>query len=168
MKFLKIFMLSALALLFVGCAGYRVGSTLPESIQTVGLIVKNQSGEPSIEVAVMKALRAELQMDGRLAVVSPDDSPDTLLKVTLNSYDLDPLAYDSEDGTRASEYRMVIYGSTVFSNAKTDEVIQESPELIGEEDFLFSSDLTSAKRSGLSAAASDLARKVVSVTVMVW
>ena len=167
MKFFKCLSLSVSLLLFAGCAGYRVGSTLPESIQTVSLLVKNQTDEPSIEVAVMKALRAELQMDGRLEVVSPGES-DTVLKLTLTQYHLNPIAYDRREGTLAREYRAVISGSLVFYDANTDEVIVESPGLLGETEFEYAADLTSAKLGALPEAAADLARKAVSISVMAW
>ena len=167
MKFSKIILFPILALMFSGCTGYRVGSTLPASIRTVSLSIVNKTDEPSIEVAVMKALRAELQMDGRLEVRSQTEA-DTVLSVTLTKFDLSPLAFKRKQDSLAEEYRMTLTASAVLSDAESNEVIQESPVLLGEAEFSYVADLTSAKRSALPEAAGDLARKVVSVTVTAW
>lgn len=167
MKISNCLFLSFLCLLLAGCSGYRVGSTLPENVQSVSLKVVNRTDEPSIEVAVMKALRAELQMDGRLRVVSPGGE-DAVLSVTLHHYNLDALAFDRRRGSLAREYRMVLSASSVLSNAESGEVILENPELVGESEFPYAADLTTAKLGALPKAAEDLARKVVSLVTTAW
>jgi hypothetical protein len=167
MKFAKRLLFPVLALMLSGCAGYRVGSTLDPSIKTVSLSVVNKIDEPSIEVAVEKALRAELQMDGRLEV-RPQAEADAVLTVTLTRFDLNALAYNRRQDSLAAEYRMMLYGSAVLTRVGTDEVILENPKLHGEVEFPYVADLTSSKRSGLSGAAHDLARKVVSTLVTAW
>lgn len=168
MKTAKLLILPVLIFLTAGCTGYRTGSTLPESVQTVSLKVLNETDEPSIEVEVMKALRAELQMDGRLEVLSEDKDVDSVLRVTLTSYYLTPLAYDKERGTLAREYRMSLNGRAVLFDAESGDVIMETPGLRGWADFPYVADLTTAKLGALPKAAGDLARKVVSMTVMSW
>jgi hypothetical protein len=167
MKISTILLLPLLGLVFTGCSGYRVGSTLPENVQSVSLRVVNRTDEPSIEVAVMKALRAELQMDGRLRIVSPGDE-DAVLSVTLHQYNLDALSFDRRKGSLAREYRMVLTASSVLSNAESGDVILENPELLGEAEFPYASDLTTAKLGILPDAAADLARKVVSLVTTAW
>jgi len=167
MKFAKTLPLLALALLFAGCAGYQLHSDLPESIQTVSLTVENKTGEPSIEVQTVKALRAEVQMDGRLVLRSQSDA-DAVLSVTLTDYRLNALAYDQKHGTRAEEYRVTLTASAVLYDAETGEVLREIPIVVGDTEFPYEADLTSGKRAALSAAANDLARKVISMTVAAW
>jgi hypothetical protein len=167
MKSAKFILFPVLALILSGCAGYRVGSTLDKSIQSVSLTIVNKTSEPSIEVAVQKALRAELQMDGRLEVRSKDDA-DLALNITLTDFDLTPLAYVRNKGSLADEYRMTITARAVLSDAETDEVISENPVVTGESEFRYIADMTSTKRAGLPKAANDLARKVVSATVTAW
>jgi outer membrane lipopolysaccharide assembly protein LptE/RlpB len=167
MKFAKFFLFSVFALLLSGCAGYRVGSTLDPAIKTVSLSIVNQTDEPSIEVAVMKALRAELQMDGRL-VVRSKETADVALTVTLNTFSLEALAYGYNEGSLAREYRMTIAASAVLADGETREVILESPVVRGETEFPYNADLTSSKRGSMPDAASDLARKVVSTVVTAW
>lgn len=167
MKFTKYLLLSALSLVFAGCAGYQVGSTLPDNVNSVSLRVINNTDEPSIEVEVMKALRAELQMDGRLKIRSKEDA-DTVLTVTLNSFNLNALAFDRRRGSLAREYRMVLNASSVLRYAETDEVILENPSLLGEFEFPYAVDLTTAKLGALPGASRDLARKVVSLITTAW
>lgn len=167
MKFIKPLVASVLALSLSGCAGYRVGSTLDKSIQTVCLKVVNKTDEPSVEVQVMKSLRAELQMDGRLKV-RPENVADAILSVTLTSYYLVPLAYNRDRGTQVVEYRLELTGTVELRNAETDEVILENPSVRGWSDFPYAADLTTAKLGALPGAAADLARKVVSGTVTAW
>lgn len=167
MKSAKFLIFPVLALMLSGCAGYRVGSTLDPSIKTVNLSVINKTDEPSIEVAVEKALRAELQMDGRLEV-RPKDEADAVLTVTLTRFSLDALAFNRRQGSLAEEYRMTMSGSAVLSKAGTGGVILENPRVQGEAEFPYVADLTSSKRAGLPAAANDLARKLVSTLVTAW
>ncbi|HPR83471.1 MAG TPA: LptE family protein [Pontiellaceae bacterium] len=167
MKSAKFLLLPVLALILSGCAGYHVGSTLPKSVKTVSLSIVNKSDEPSIEVAVMKALRAELQMDGRLEVRS-SETADAALTVTLTKFDLQALAFNRQKGALAEEYRMTLTASVVLRDAESHEVILENPEVRGEAEFPYVADLTSAKRSALPEAAGDLARKVVSTTMTGW
>jgi hypothetical protein len=167
MKLLRMLPLLLCVSIFSGCAGWQVGSPLPESIQSVSVVVVNKTDEPSIEVQINKSLRAELQMDGRLDIRTEEES-DTVLKVTLTHYRLQPIAFDNRRGTLASEYRLTLSGRAVFCCAETGNVLQEVPILIGEAEVPYTGDLTSAKLSGLPKAADDLARKVVSQTVTVW
>jgi outer membrane lipopolysaccharide assembly protein LptE/RlpB len=167
MKSLKILLFPVLALILSGCAGYRVGSTLDKSIKTVSLTIVNKTDEPSIEVAVMKALRAELQMDGRLEVRSQNEA-DVVLSVTLKNFELDALAFNRKQGSLAAEYRLTITASAVLSDAETGKVILENPAVLGESEFPYAADLTTTKRRGLPEAAGDLARKVVSTVVTAW
>ncbi|MBI9021044.1 MAG: LptE family protein [Verrucomicrobia bacterium] len=167
MKFVKLLPFFALSLIFAGCTGYQMGSNLPESVQTVSLSIVNGTEEPSIEVQTMKALRAEVQMDGRLSLRSESEA-DAVLKVTLTGYNLHALAYDREHNTLASEYRVVLTASAVLYDAATGDVLREIPSVAGESEFPYAADLTTGKSAALPSAADDLARKVVSMTIAAW
>jgi len=167
MKILNGLLLSLFCFILAGCAGYRVGSTLPENVQSISLSVVNRTDEPSIEVDVMKALRAEVQRDGRLKLALPGEA-DAALEVTLNRYALNALAFDRRHGSRPEEYRMVLSAASVLSYTDSGEVIVESPELLGESEFPYAADLTSAKLGALPVAAADLARKAVSLITTAW
>ncbi|MFA5689151.1 MAG: LPS assembly lipoprotein LptE [Kiritimatiellales bacterium] len=166
MKLNKLILPSVAALILSGC-GYTVKSSLPASVQTVAVRVENKTAEPAIETEVVKALQAEIQMDGRLKLKSSDDAG-AILTVTLNRYDLTPVAYDRRKGSKAREYRVMLTARAVLSNAETGDVIAETPVVRGETDFIYAADLTSSKLYSLPAVAEQLARKIVSVTVTAW
>jgi len=167
MKFATLLPLITLCLIFTGCTGYQVGTNLPESIQTISITIENQSDEPSIEVQTMKSLRVEVQMDGQL-MLRPESAADVALKVTLKNHTLHALAYDDNHGTLAREYRVVLTATAVLYDAETGVVIREIPNVQGESEFPYESDLTSGKRTALSSAADDLARQVISMTLSAW
>jgi hypothetical protein len=163
----KLISLLALSLLFAGCTSYQLGSNLPKSIQTVAVIVENKTEEPSIEVQTMKSLRKEVQRDGRLKLRSEAEA-DVVLKVELTGYYLGALAYDSDRGSLAREYRVNMRGKAELYDAETGDVLREVPSVIGNTEFPYDADLTTGKRSALSGAADDLARKVISMTIAAW
>ncbi len=115
----------------------------------------------------MKALRAEMQMDGRLKIRLRNEA-DTVLCVTLTDFELIPLAYDSKRGALACEYRMELTANAVLYDTKSGEVILETPQVVGDSEFPYLSDLTTAKLNALPEAADDLVRKVISLTIMTW
>ncbi len=115
----------------------------------------------------MKALRAELQMDGRLEVRSKEEA-DVMLSVTLTQFQLTPLSYNRDQRLVTDEYRITITASAVLSDAESGDVILETPVVQGESEFYYAADLTSTKREGMPKAAGKLARKVVSSTVTAW
>lgn len=169
MKWSALFFLPVLVfgLCLSGCLGYRAGSPLPASIQTVSLSILNETDEPSIEVQVMRSLRAELQQDGRLEVRSQSDA-DVVLSVRLVRYSLAPLVFDPERGTLPRQYRLTLTADAVLYDAATGAVLSESAALKGDAEFFYDSDLTTAKAGALPAAADDLARKLVSTSVTAW
>lgn len=167
MKFAKCLSLLALGLIVAGCAGYQRGGNLPTAYQTVSLTVANESDEPSVEVAVMKALRAEVQQDGRLALRATG-AADTVLEVEVRDYYLSALSYDRNHGALAREYRVNLRASAVLYDAKTGAVLREIPSVTGDTDFPYDADLTSGKRASLASAADDIARKIIAMTVAAW
>lgn len=167
MKFLKLTLFSTMFALLAGCSGYKMGSNLPEQYQTVFVVVQNESSEPSVEVQATKAMMAEVQMDGRLALCSRADA-DTILEVTVFNYYLSALNYDRDHGARAQEYRVNVSAKAVFYDADTGEVLREVPSVTGQTDFPYDSDLTSGKRAALLDASGDLARQLISQTISAW
>ena len=181
MKFVKCFMFLAFPLVFVGCTGYQLGSTLPEGVESVCIQIVNDTDEPSIEVEVMKSIRSEILMDGSLRLAS-EATADAILHIKLNHFSLVALAFDRARGELAEEYRMLIYASFILYDAAEDEnanadegdeeeeivVILQSPSLRGEAEFPYASDLTTAKLGSLPIAADDLARQIISMVTSAW
>jgi outer membrane lipopolysaccharide assembly protein LptE/RlpB len=156
-----------LGLLTSGCAGYRLGSMLPADIKTVYVpTFVNKTAEPQLEVETTQSLIEELQRDGSLRVVN-EDQADAVLKVTLRSYKIEPVAYRSDERTSAREYRIVMHAGIVLTR-RNGSVVVDAPAVRGENVFQMVGDLSSSKLTGLPAAADDLAHNIVEKVVEVW
>ena len=168
---MKRFLLVALAsagLLLNGCAGYRLGSMLPDDIATVFIpTFINSTTEPQLEVETTRALIAAVQRDGSLRVVNQEQA-DTVLTVTLKGYNLSPVSYRTDQRRSAREYRITLHASFLMTRRDSGAVVAESPRVIGEGVFPISGDLTTSKIRGLPVAADDLARRIVQQMVEVW
>ena len=169
MKHFWVMMLGLAAMgLNTGCAGYRLGSMLPDDIKSVYVpTFVNKTSEPQLEVDTTQAMVAELQKDGSLRVVN-EDQADSLLKVTLRSYRIEPVSYRSDQRTSAREYRIVLNASILMTRRGTGAVVMEAPSVRGEFVFPVSGDLSSSKRRGLPLAAEDLAHNLVEKVVEAW
>ena len=155
--------------LFTGCATrYRLGSMLPDDIQTVAVpTFQNDSAEPQVEIQATRATIAQLQQDGSLEVVDLGQA-DTVLKVRITGYELRPIDFDDENTRRADEYRMTLTADVVLVRRSTGEVVSQRSGVSGQAEFQASGGLTSARRSAMPAAAEDLARQIVDAVVDMW
>ncbi len=169
MKHFWVMMLGMMALsLNTGCAGYRLGSMLPDDIKSVYVpTFVNKTSEPQLEVDTTQAMVAELQKDGSLRVVN-EDQADALLKVTLRSYRIEPVSYRSDQRTSAREYRIVIQADMVMTRRAGGSVVAQAPAVRGEYVFPVAGDLSSSKLRGLPLAAEDLAHNLVEKVVEAW
>ena len=151
-----------------GCAGYRLGSMLPDDIKTVHVpTIINKTSEPQVEADITQALIQDIQRDGSLRVVNQDQA-DTVLVVTLRNYTLEPVAYRTDQRTSAREYRIVLNASILMTRRGTGAVVVEAPSVRGEFVFPVAGDLSSSKLRGLPQAAEDLAHNIVEKVVEVW
>lgn len=158
----------AAAALVTGCAGYKLGSMLPDDIKTVHVpTFVNQTSEPLLEVDATQALIAELQRDGSLRVADAATA-DAIAEVTLRDYRIDPISYRGDDRTRAREYRIVISADIVMKRRVDGSIVVNARGVRGEGVFPFSGDLTSSKRRGNPLASEDLAYRLVTQIVEVW
>lgn len=153
--------------LVAGCAGYRVGSTLPAEIKTVHVpTFVNSTGEPRLETSATSTTIQEFQQDGTLRVVSAREA-DTILKVSLVKYTLAPLRYEKDQSLTAREYRVTLTATISFSVRSTGEVLT-GKTVQGESTFIASGSLTAGKRAALPEATRDLAHDIVEAVVEYW
>jgi len=157
-----------LAVFFLaGCAGYRLGSTLPPDIKTIYVpLFVNKTREPLIENDATAATIAELQKDGSLKVVNVENA-DVILECTLDSVSLNPLRYNRSDVTKPNEYRMTIAASVTLKRIRNQEIVSEA-SVVGEATFPFFGNLVAAKQSAMPQATEDLAKRIVEKTVEAW
>ena len=160
--------LAAAVLLLPGCANYQLGSMLPAGVKSVYVpTFVNRTNEPLLESETTRAVIEQIQLDGSLKLADKDQA-DSILEVTLVDFRMDPLRYDTQRRTQATEYRMSITASVVLKRRSDDKVLVEEPRVMGEKDFTFTSDLTSSKRQFLPDAAQDLGHDITEKIVEAW
>jgi hypothetical protein len=150
-----------------GCAGYRLGSTLPADVKTIYVpIFTNKSREPLIESQATAATIAELQKDGTLKVMNAENA-DVVLECTLTTVSLNPLRYDRTDPTKPNEYRLTLAATCILRRIRTREIMTEA-NVLGEATFPFVGNLTSAKQAAMPRASEDLAKRIVEKVIEAW
>jgi hypothetical protein len=151
-----------------GCAGYRVGSSLPPDIKSVYVpTFVNTTSEPLLETEVTRAVIEEFQRDGTLRTVGKDQA-DIHVTGVVKRFQLNPLAYDDDSRRAANEYRMHIYADITVTQGESGQVLLRAAGVEGRADFILTGDLGSAKRENLPAVARDLGRQVVGRVVEFW
>lgn len=154
--------------LLQGCVGYKLGTMLPDDIKSVYIpTFINETGEPFLENETTKAVLREIQTDGSL-ILAKEGEADSILEVTLTSYDLNPLVYEQTNRTRASQYRATIIAGIKFTRVRDGKVIAQRSRVKGDAVFDFSGDLTTTKRNAQPAVADDLAHDIVEIIVEAW
>jgi hypothetical protein len=157
----------AASLHITGCAGYRLGSSLPADIASVHVpAFSNDTAEPLIESDATRATIQEFQRDGTLRVLDKDEA-DILLEVTLVDFELEPLRYDRDETKSAVEYRMRIKADILLTRRVSGEVMTKR-RVAGETFFDFSGDMGTSKRTALPLATADLAHDIVESVVEYW
>lgn len=162
-------LLPLLALALSGCAGYKLGSTLPSDIRTIYVpTCVNQTSEPLIEIDVTRGVVSEIQMDGTLKIVNSEEAADAVLEITLLDFYLKPVSYTSGSASTANAYRMNIKASFYLRRVRDGAVLVESPSLVGWEEFAMTGDMTTSKSVALRPAAEDLGERIVATITEVW
>jgi hypothetical protein len=151
-----------------GCAGYRLGSSLPADIRAIHVpTFVNKTGEPLLEVETTAAVIREFQTDGTLKVVGDVSRADLELRAELLTYKLEALRFDPNERRTADEYRLRIEARLVCRRIGGGAVLV-SRKVDGESTFTLSGSLNAAKQSALPKAARDLAHNVVEAVVEAW
>ena len=118
-------MAATLLLHLTGCAGYRLGSSLPPDVRSVYVpAIINATSEPSLETEVTRAVIQEFQRDGTLRVLDKSQA-DVTIDVRLVKFMLEPLRYDRDQAKTAEEYRMRISAELVLTRIDTGEVMSK-------------------------------------------
>jgi hypothetical protein len=126
----------------------------------------NDTNEPLLENETTRAVIAELQSDGTLEVADAG-SADTVLRVRLTSFALQPVRYERDRVKAASEYRVRIGAEMMFGLRGADTPLMRR-RVAGEHTFELTSDLVSSKRAALPEVARDLAHNIVERVVEYW
>jgi hypothetical protein len=157
----------AMVAVAAGCTSYRLGSSLPEGIESLYVpSLVNETAEPQLDAEVTRAVVREFQRDGTLRLASATEA-DARLEGTLVSFKLEPLRYERDEGRTAREYRLRIGANIRLIRADTDEVVVKR-YVEGDATFDFFGDLASSKIQALPAASRDLAHDIVEAVVETW
>jgi TolB-like protein len=149
----------------VGCAGYRVGTLLPERYKTVSVpMFKNATNQPNIESLATNAVIEQLNVDRTLRVVDRD--ADLVLQCTIINYARTAIRY--AEGTRPQEYRLTITVSATLTDVAERNDLWTNRPISGDFDFRAGGDLHASERAVLPMVMQDLAHDIVEAVVEGW
>ncbi len=158
----------AMALFAAGCASYRFGTTLPKHLKTIHVeTFKNATGEPQIESSIANAMRQEVQRDGTLKLVGPEEA-DIILKGTLTSYTTESLRRDPNNPKATNEYRVIIKAQIEAYERATGKPIVKPSNISGSARMNGAGDLVTARRTSLPTVSRELAKTAVEAVVSAW
>lgn len=157
---------TALVLMLVGCAGYRLGPTNgaaagARSVQ-IGLFT-NETMEPRLTEAVATSIRRRIQQDSTYRLVTKPGA-DVILSGRLTDYRRISLSFQPLDilTPRDLELRMTAYITAVETRGGKTLINQE---VTSRATIRPQRDLAGAERQAVSLLADDLARNVTSMLV---
>jgi hypothetical protein len=166
-RFFLLALALTLPLLLSGCRAYRLGSTLDPRLKTVFVpVFVNQAGYPQLETKTTAATIEEFQRDGTLRVAEREAS-DLIVEVTLQRYLLQPLRYNPNRTTTATEYRTLM-DAVMTVRGRDGKVLMADVKIRGESTFDFSGDIATARQQALPQAARDMAHRIVETVVEAW
>jgi lipopolysaccharide assembly LptE-like protein len=155
-----------LAALAAGGCGYTVGGTLPSHIKTVAVpIFRNHTPEPAIEGFITRAVVEAFSTNGRLTVVGTDRA-DAILDGDITGYSVSSIAFDKDANVR--QYRLVVTLNLKMRDVRRGGLLFQQNGVREQADFRVQSAVAqtiSREETALRAAAVDIARSIVSLTV---
>ncbi len=170
-------LLIAGALLFgvLGC-GYTTGSLLPSNYRIIAIEpFKNNVGfvtdntrrlyVPLLESKVRSALIDRFNFDGHLRV-KESQKADLILKGELTGFDRDELRLS--DNQDVQEYRIRITVSLTLMDPTSPEPVWVEPSFSGETTYFVSGPQAKSESDALTAALTDLSRRIVERTIENW
>ena len=150
-----------------GCAGYRLGTTLPPGVKNVYVpAFINETGYPQVDTYATRATIDEFQRDGTVVLTDEVDA-DAVIHATVTEYRMESLGYNPNDPKSTSEYRLWLVAKVIFTRKSNGEVLLDQ-KIRGKTEFNVAGDLSSAKMSALPDASIDLARHIVRSVVEYW
>lgn len=162
----RVLALLALTALILGGCGYSLRGSLPGHIKTVAVpVFKNRTSEPGVETMLTGAVVDAFSTNGRLTVVGAEKA-DSILEGEVIGYQVLSIAYDPK--ANVQQYRLVVTMNLRFRDVKRDEMIFEQQNLQERSDFRtlgVVAQTISREETALRAAATDIARAIVSLAV---
>ena len=158
-------LLLTVAVLGGGC-GYTVRGTLPSHIKTVAVpVFRNHTSEPAIEGFITRAVVEAFSTNGRLKVVGSDKA-DAVLDGEITGYSVYSIAFDQNSNVR--QYRLAVTLNLKMRDVRQNSVLFQQSGVQEQADFRVQnvvSQTISREETALRAAAVDIGRSIVSLTV---
>ena len=164
-----------------GC-GYTTGSLLPSHIKQIYIYpfrnrieltaeltpdqYRFRSYRPNLETDITKEVIDRFINDGHLKVVE-EENADIVLKGELIDYLSQPVRYGADNET-IEESRVSLVCFVELRDVKKDTLMWREPRIIGDATYNLSGAYASSESSAVSAAVSDLARRIVNRTIEGW
>ena len=159
-------LVALVAIVLVGGCGYSFRGNLPNHIQTVGVpIFVNRTSEPGVENFLTNAVVEAFSTNGRLRVVRPERA-DAILDGEVVGYEVQSIAFDPNANVR--QYRLLVTLNLRMRDVRQDKVLVDQRGLQERADFRVLgavSQTISREESALRAAAVEIGRSVVSLTI---
>ena len=161
----RAFLLLPLAGLLGGC-GYTVRGTLPAHIQSIAVpIFRNRTQEPAVESLITRAVVEAFSTNGRLRVVGSGQA-DAILDGEITGYAIGSIAFDKDANVRLC--RLGVTVNLRLRDLKQNTVLFHQNDVREQADFRVQdavSQTISREETALRAAATDIGRAIMSLTV---
>lgn len=164
----NLFTLTAAALLFSGCASYKLGSNVPENCREIAVpIFENASGLPEVGSFATQAILAEMLRDGTFTPCGLDSAKVKLLgKVTRAEWI--PIRYDRNVALQTSEYRLELTAEITLVEKSTGKLLLDRVPVTADTTFLSRNDLQTGMHDAMPRASAQLAKTVVAMLNNAW
>ncbi len=157
--------LMAVAVVLAAC-GYSLRGNLPDRIKTVAVpVFVNRTAEPAVENFLTQAVVQAFSTNGRLRVVKPGEA-DAILEGEVVGYQIQAVAFDPR--ANIQQYRLLVTMNLKMRDGRSNTLLFEEPRFQEKSDFRVVgavSQTISRDETALRAAAVDIARAIVSLTI---
>jgi hypothetical protein len=163
-------LLPLVALLFSGCAGYKIGPIQPTFMAGIHKIAiptfRNDTLEPRVEVPMATAVIHQFQLDGTYQIVNEKDA-DAILEGTLDTIQRRPARSVRGNVLLTKEYTLNVRGRFKLTKKDTG-VLLDQRTVTGTTSFYasgsdsVSQDVNQDERQAIPLAAEDMAVQLVS------
>lgn len=165
--FLVVFLLSALTV--TGC-GYTKKTVLPQDIKTIYVdTVRNEipvkmiyAYQPGVEIQLTKEIIRNLNIDGRVKVVTREDA-DAVLETSLIEFIQEGTRFTSLESVE--QYRLFIVVKMKLINSRTKQVIWQEDNFSGDAEYFVSTlpdvSLQQATEAAIVRLASNVTNRIV-------
>lgn len=154
------------ALLFTGCAGYRLGPTngLEAGERSIQINPPfNTTLEPRIAVALNQQLRKHIQRDGTYRLETRGEG-DVVVTTTILGYEKTGESFEPRDTLTVRDYRVVLIAHVTAVDRISGKKIVDR-DFRGRTSVQPGGDQASAERQALPLLTEDLARNITSALV---